>query len=330
MRRESLAMRTDALERPVLAVSKGGAAAVDYPITLGRVMSIGTARGSTVVVGGEGVAPTHATLQIVSGQILLEDQQTPKGTSVNGQPVATCTLSAGDVIELGDTRMTLVDRAVTPQEAAPASGAGKIIRLGAVGLVTAVVMILLLRAMAPSAPPSETAAAAPAPAAASSAAQPPATPGAAPAAAAPSEASNAAATIDATTATVGVSTNSSLVRQTVANAVASGVDPVDALFDEGQSQLSAGRLREAARLFAAVLERRPTHTMARIRLVGVRQKLEETITRTIAEAERAETQLQYADALPMWESVLDLVETGDARAARARQGIDEAHRHVRR
>jgi cytochrome c-type biogenesis protein CcmH/NrfG len=108
------------------------------------------------------------------------------------------------------------------------------------------------------------------------------------------------------------------------------VSPVDALYDEGQSQLSAGRLREAARLFAAVLERQPTHSMARIRLVEVRQELENTITRTIAEAERAETQLQYADALPMWEHVLDLVEAGDPRATRARQGIDEARRRARR
>jgi hypothetical protein len=329
MRRESLAMRTDTLERPVLEVSRGGASAVDYPIALGRVVSIGAARGNTVVVGGTGAAPTHATLQIVSGQIILEDQQTPGGTIVNGQPVATCTLSAGDVIEVGDTRMTLVDRAATPAEAAAPSGAGKVIRLGAVGLVSAVVMILVLRALAPSGPPAETAAPAAqtTPAASPASSSPPA---AGPGPAVPSAASNAAAAVDASTAAAGISTNSALVRQTVANAVASGVDPVDALFDEGQSQLGAGRLREAARLFAAVLERRPTHTLARVRLLEVRQTLEDSITRTIAEAERAETQLQYADALPMWESVLDLVETGDPRATRARQGIDEARRHVRR
>ncbi len=328
MRRESLAMRTDTLERPVLEVSRGGAAPVDYPIALGKVVSIGTARGSTVVVGGAGAAATHATVQIVSGQIVLEDQQTPNGTTVNGQPVATCTLSAGDVIEVGDTRMTLVDRAVTPAEAPAPSGAGKIIRLGAVGLITAVVMILVLRALAPSGPPAETAA--PGAAGQASAQAAAATPASASGAAVPSAASTAAAAVDASTAAAGISTNSPLVRQTVANAVASGVDPVDALYDEGQSQFSAGRLRESARLFAAVLERRPTHTLARVRLVEVRQRLEETITRTIAEAERAETQLQYADALPMWESVLDLVESGDPRAVRARQGIDEARRHVRR
>jgi hypothetical protein len=325
MRRESLAMRTATLESPALEVSRAGASAVDYPITLGRVMTIGTARGSTVVVGGDGVAPHHATVQIVSGQIVLEDQQTPNGTSVNGQPVATCTLSAGDVIELGDTRMTLVDRAVTPVDAPAPSGAGKIIRLGAVGLVTALVMFLVLRAMAPSAPPAESPAA---PGGAAATPSPTTSPTSAPPV--PSAASGAAAAVDPATATAGVSTNSALVRQTAANAVASGVDPVDALFDEGQSQLSAGRLREAARLFAAVLERRSTHPMARIRLVETRQRLEDTITRAIAEAERAETQLQYADALPMWESVLDLVETGDPRATRARQGIDEARRHVRR
>ena len=124
--------------------------------------------------------------------------------------------------------------------------------------------------------------------------------------------------------------DSVLVRRTAANAVASGVDPVDALFDEGQSQRSAGRLRDASRLFAAALERRPNHPLARIRLNDTLRELDATITETIAEAERSAARLQYEDALNMWERVLELTEQGDPRAARARLGIDEARSHMAR
>ena len=124
--------------------------------------------------------------------------------------------------------------------------------------------------------------------------------------------------------------DSVLVRRTAANAVVSGVDPVDALFDEGQSQRSAGRLRDASRLFAAALERRPNHPLARIRLNDTLRELDATITETIAEAERSAARLQYEDALNMWERVLELTEQGDPRAARARLGIDEARSHMAR
>jgi len=355
MRRDSVAVSTSALQRPVLAVRKAGAREIDTPVVVGKPISIGSSKTATIVVAGAGVAAMHAVVSDTSGQILLEDQQTPNGTMVNGQPVLNYVLNAGDVIALGDTTITLVDRAVTaPADDTPAaaSGGSKALKLGMVAVGTGVVLGGILFMLAPAAPPpaatdatptpaatpAATPGGAPAPAAggtlASTPAQPspgaPATPGPAPApggAVVPAQ-----PTLDAKAAAAALkgAEDSVLVRRTAANAVASGVDPVDALFDEGQSQRSAGRLRDASRLFAAALERRPNHPLARIRLNDTLRELDATITETIAEAERSAARLQYEDALNMWERVIELTEQGDPRAARARLGIDEARSHMAR
>lgn len=361
MRRDSVAVSTSALQRPVLAVRRPGAGEVDTPIVVGKPISIGSSKTATIVVAGAGVAAMHAVVSDTSGQILLEDQQTPNGTTVNGQPVANYVLSAGDVITLGDATITVVDRAVTPpadDRPASAGGGSKIVKLGLVGVGTAVVVGGILFMLAPAAPPpaATDTAAAPGgtqatPAGGSASAQTkgaqPATPstgasvqpaaGPAPATPGQGPAPNGGVvppqpTLDAKAAAAALkgAEDSVLVRRTAANAVASGVDPVDALFDEGQSQRSAGRLRDASRLFAAALERRPNHPLARIRLNDTLRELDATITETIAEAERSAARLQYEDALNMWERVIELTEQGDPRAARARLGIDEARSHMAR
>jgi hypothetical protein len=359
MRRDSVAVSTSSLQRPVLAVRKAGAREVDIPVVVGKPISIGSSKTATIVVAGAGVAAMHAVVSDTSGQILLEDQQTPNGTTVNGQPVLNYVLSAGDVITLGDVTITLVDRAVTAptdDTPKPASGGSKILKLGMVGIGTAVLVGGILFLLAPAAPPPATDAATPAAGAPNAPAGgapvsppgggggPTATPVAGPTrpASGPAPGSPAPApgggvvppqpTLDAKAAAAALkgAEESILVRRTAANAVASGVDPVDALFDEGQSQRSAGRLRDASRLFAAALERRPNHPLARIRLNDTLRELDATITETIAEAERSAARLQYEDALNMWERVLELTEQGDQRAARARLGIDEARSHMAR
>ncbi len=342
MRRDSVAVSTSSLQRPVLAVRKAGAREVDIPVVVGKPISIGSSKTATIVVAGAGVAAMHAVVSDTSGQILLEDQQTPNGTTVNGQPVLNYVLSAGDVITLGDVTITLVDRAVTPpadDTPKAASGGSKILKLGMVGIGTAVLVGGILFMLAPAAPPPATDATTP------PAATPNAPAGGAPAPApgvgggptttpvgrtdqagfraragqsgsgstsAPGGAVVPQPTLDAKAAAAALkgAEESILVRRTAANAVASGVDPVDALFDEGQSQRSAGRLRDASRLFAAALERRPNHPLARIRLNDTLRELDATITETIAEAERSAARLQYEDALNMWERVLELTEQG--------------------
>jgi hypothetical protein len=363
MRRDSVAVSTSSLQRPVLAVRTAGAREVDIPVVVGKPVSIGSSKTATIVVAGAGVAAMHAVVSDTSGQILLEDQQTPNGTSVNGQPVLNYVLNAGDVITLGDVTITLVDRAVTPpadDSPKAASGGSKILKLGMVGIGTAVLVGGILFMLAPAAPPPATdattppaatanspagGAPAPAPVGGGPTAPPPAAgptkPASGPAPGSPAPAPSSAPgravvpaqpTLDVKAAAAALkgAEESILVRRTAANAVASGVDPVDALFDEGQSQRSAGRLRDASRLFAAALERRPNHPLARIRLNDTLRELDATITETIAEAERSAARLQYEDALNMWERVIELTEQGDPRAARARLGIDEARSHMAR
>ena len=82
MRRDSVAVSTSALQRPVLAVRKAGAREVDIPVVVGKPISIGSSKTATIVVAGAGVAAMHAVVSDTSGQILLEDQQTPNGTTV--------------------------------------------------------------------------------------------------------------------------------------------------------------------------------------------------------------------------------------------------------
>ena len=167
MRRDSVAVSTSSLQRPVLAVRKAGAHEVDTPIVVGKPISIGSSKTATIVVAGPGVVAMHAVISDTSGQILLEDQQTPGGTTVNGQPVLNYVLNAGDVITIGDTTITLVDRAVTAQTddtPAPASGGSKILKLGMVGIGTAVLVGGILFMLAPAAPPPAAADAAPQPA----------------------------------------------------------------------------------------------------------------------------------------------------------------------
>lgn len=362
MRRDSVAMSSSALQRPVLAVRRAGAGEVDTPIVVGKPVSIGSSKTATIVVAGAGVVAMHAVVSDTSGQILLEDQETPNGTTVNGQPVLNYVLNAGDVITLGDATITLVDRAVTPptdDTAGPASGGSKILKLGMVGIGTALVLGGILYMLAPASPPPASTNASTAPAStpnppSAGAPAPESGGGGAPtiahdsaqklpvsgsplAASAPAPVPGGGIVppqptlnVKAAAAALKGAEDSVLVRRTVANAVASGVDPVDALFDEGQSQRSAGRLRDSSRLFAATLERRPNHPLARLRLNDTLRELDATITDTIAEAERSAARLQYEDALTMWERVLELTEQGDPRAARARLGIDEARSHMAR
>ena len=203
--------------------------------------------------------------------------------------------------------------------AAAAGGAGKIVRLAAVGLGTAVVMFGVLRLLVPSE--------APAPAA-SSAGSPPA------AAAQPPAASNGNATAPpaatASAASPDPKSESPIVRQIVDEAKQAGVNEADALFDEGTAQMRAGRLRDASLLFAAVMARQPGRVAAANRLREAQERLEASVTDAMTRAERARALLRYSEAIALWESVLELAPPADPRREKARLGIEESRRHLGR
>ena len=99
-----------------------------------------------------------------------------------------------------------------------------------------------------------------------------------------------------------------------------GVKPADALFDEAVNQYNAGRLLEAARLFAATLVHQPEHVPAKARLGEVQGELEAAIARHRAEAERLTNQLRYEDSVIEWERVLLLLEPNDPRVPAGQSG----------
>ena len=121
-----------------------------------------------------------------------------------------------------------------------------------------------------------------------------------------------------------------LIRQVLQQAQTAGVKPADALFDEAVNQYNAGRLLEAARLFAATLVHQPDRVPAKTRLGEVQGELEAAIARHRAEAERLMNQLRYDDSVSEWERVVLLLEPNDPRVPAAKAGLDAAKQRVRR
>jgi hypothetical protein len=121
-----------------------------------------------------------------------------------------------------------------------------------------------------------------------------------------------------------------LIRQVVQQAQTAGVKPADAMFDEAVNQYNAGRLLDAARLFAATLVHQPGHVPAKARLGEVQGELEVAIARHRAEAERLSNQLRYEDSIIEWERVLLLLDPNDPRVPLAKAGQDAAKQRVRR
>lgn len=73
---------------------------------------IGTLSSSTVVLEDRCVSRRHATLHRQSGGRWLLLDQSRNGTKVNGQRVHTTTVDTGDLLEVGDTTLVLLDRAL--------------------------------------------------------------------------------------------------------------------------------------------------------------------------------------------------------------------------
>jgi hypothetical protein len=319
MRREGPGQRADygapVAERPVLAWHRQDGTSVEYELVRDQPLTLGREPGNDVVLKSTFVSKQHAVVRYEGGQFLVEDLKSANGTRVNGAPVSVSLLTPGDTLEVGDQSLTFFDRAAPKPGkkdtagragAAAASGApspvAKMARLGGVALVFGIGLFLMLRfLLIGNAPPSYDdgggQAAAPAWPVAS---------GQAP-----------------------LASDSPLIQQVLAQAKTAGVNPADALYDEAVSQVGSGRLLEAARLFAAVVQRDPTRTIAKIRLNETRDQLEGQIATHHAEAERMMSQLRYEDAAFEWERLQALLEPNDPRVPAAKAGVDAARAHLR-
>ncbi len=70
------------------------------------LFSIGRRANNDIVLSGDGaVSGTHAQITVDGDTVIVEDQQSTNGTSVNDTPIRQKTLTEGDVIQIGRHRL---------------------------------------------------------------------------------------------------------------------------------------------------------------------------------------------------------------------------------
>jgi hypothetical protein len=328
------------MDQPTLVWQKADGSTVDIPIPPDEPVTLGRDAGNMVVLQSTFVSKRHATVGIEGGQFIVRDLKSANGTRVNGETATLTPLSPGDVLEVGDQTLTFVERG-TPKKkpaskppaasqaaaqtpaAAGAAGAArrgkiaaaasssegpspavKMMRLGGVALVFGIGLFLAMRMLLITDAP-------------------------------PSLGEGPAYTGESSWLPDGavpapLAKDTLLIRQVLQQAQTAGVKPADALFDEAVNQYNAGRLLDAARLFAATLVHQPGHVPAKARLGEVQGELEVAIARHRAEAERLSNQLRYEDSVIEWERVLLLLEQNDPRVPLAKAGQDAARQRLRR
>ena len=93
----------------VLRVTRGPREITGISIPLTGPVIIGRSPDADLVIADDFVSATHARIVPVDDGIVLEDLGSTNGTIVNGQPATRpLSLSAGDVIELGQNRLEVV------------------------------------------------------------------------------------------------------------------------------------------------------------------------------------------------------------------------------
>lgn len=87
-----------------------------------RVITIGSAPDSAIVLSDPHVAPQHAVIYVQNDKLIISDNNSPTGVSVNGQKVRIAEISGFDEIELGRSRVKVepVMASNAPAPAAPA------------------------------------------------------------------------------------------------------------------------------------------------------------------------------------------------------------------
>lgn len=314
MRRESPLMPVERVEQPALVWERAGGAPLEFTVSPDEPVTIGREAANTIAIDSPFISKAHAVVQHAHGQYMVEDLRSSNGTRVNGVPIATSSLKPGDVIEIGEHRFTFVDRsprarrAPAAHRAAPGRGLSKTARLALAAIGALFVLMLATMLILPSSGPAPDAAATDASSGGTTARGQPARQ--APRSITPAD--------------------TELVTQVLATAKTAGVRDVDALYDEGMLQSRAGRLREAAQLFAAALARDKNHELARNRLAEVQNELEGAIATNAGEAERAFQELRYDSAIVAWEQVLLLADLSDQRYKAAQAGIERARERIRR
>ena len=301
MRRDSSLPPEAVVERPRLVWEPTGGAPVEYEVWAERPITIGRDGSNTVVVDSPFVSKTHAVVRHSAGAYTVEDLKSANGTRVNGAPVLVSILAPGDVLEIGDQRFVFREAAAA---GTASGGLGKNAKLMLTAVGTLGVFGVLFALIAPSSAP--------------------------PAPATSARASGRSGSSTATAAPRRIDTRSAVVKDALDRAQQAGIKPADALFDDANAMLSAGRLREAVQLYGAVVERDAKNEAAARRLRETTAAWSDAIADHAAEAERASDELRLNDAILEWGQVLLLTDADDPAHQAADRGIERARQQLGR
>src|SRR5262245_36480768 len=125
--------RSGSSEQVTLVWERAGTKPVAFDLRDRDTFTIGRDASNAIVIASNFVSKAHAVLQRRDGHWLIEDQGSANGTRLNGAPVKVHAVAPGDVIEVGDQRLVLVDRSRrvpapadgVPRGGAPSAGLGK-------------------------------------------------------------------------------------------------------------------------------------------------------------------------------------------------------------
>ena len=94
---------------PKLIVSIDGVVIKEVTLAKDRT-TLGRRPYNDIVVDNLAISGEHAVLHMIGGDVYLEDLNSTNGTYVNGQRVARCVLSEGDLVTLGHSDFRFIVR----------------------------------------------------------------------------------------------------------------------------------------------------------------------------------------------------------------------------
>jgi pSer/pThr/pTyr-binding forkhead associated (FHA) protein len=267
-----------------------------FALETGQPTTLGRDAGNTIVLASRFVSKRHALMSWTPRGLRIEDRDSSNGMTVNGLAVHVAELSTGDVIHLGDQRLDLEIDVEPPADiTAPVPSPGTPGRLVAASLVIlamigGVMGVYVMRRPRASAQAATTLT--------------------------PTEAVAAGAGANATrvrtgpggvvssVADVPIALFDSAEAQAVAQqAVATGEDPVGALFDAAKAAYDKGRILEAYRLLNGALVRNGQHQPSQRLLLPVKTDRDTRLHGLQATAAQAEQQGRWDEAAEAWKAM---------------------------
>jgi pSer/pThr/pTyr-binding forkhead associated (FHA) protein len=90
----------------VLVVTAGARLGNVFPLSRGSTISVGRARANDIVLDDVAVSSQHCRIRPEDDRFVVHDLDSTNGTRVNDRRVKKHVLAEGDVIQIGETRLT--------------------------------------------------------------------------------------------------------------------------------------------------------------------------------------------------------------------------------